>query len=276
MVNKIFKEYFYGKQTFDQLSDKYKKGVKWVKKQISNYKVQPRKRSPRKVTVVCDATFFGKRKAKNQKGVLVFRDVIKKENLIWEHIFSEKVVNYLQLKFTLENKGYLIQAVVIDGRRGVPKVFKGIPLQLCQFHQIKTVTTKLTRKPKLEAGKELRKISLTLTKTTEKVFVKKLSDWHKKHEDFLEEKTLNIKTGKNSYTHKRLRSAYNSLIKNLPYLFTYQKYPELNIPNTTNSLDGGVFSHLKTLIKNHRGLGVELREKLIDDYLNCKNPRKGI
>ena len=57
---------------------------------------------------------------------------------------------------------------------------------------------------------------------------------------------------------------------NLPYLFTYLKYPELEIPNTTNSLDGGVFSHLKKLLKNHNGLRSELREKLVDDYLNRK------
>jgi hypothetical protein len=31
------------------------------------------------------------------------------------------------------------------------------------------------------------------------------------------------------YTHKKVRSAYMSLERNLPYLFTYQKYPKLNI-----------------------------------------------
>ena len=271
---KIFNEYFYGKQTLDQLCDKYKKGIKWVKKQIDSYEVKLRKRNPRKVTVIVDATFLGKRKNKNQKGVLVFRDNIEKENLIWKHIFSEKVEDYLELKLTLERKGYEIQAVVSDGKRGVPKVFKGIPIQLCQFHQIKTVTTKLTRKPKLEASKELRKIALTLTKTTEERFTNELIVWYEKWKEFLEEKTLNIETNREYYTHKRLRSAYNSLNKNLPHLFTYQKYPELNIPNTTNSLDGGVFSHLKKLLKNHNGLRVELREKLVDDYLNKKAPKK--
>ncbi|MFC1802052.1 hypothetical protein ACFLY7_01260, partial [Patescibacteria group bacterium] len=91
---------------------------------------------------------------------------------------------------------------------------------------------------------------------------------------FLEEKTLNIQTGKSNHTHKRLRSAHGSLKRNLPYLFTYQEYPELKIPNTTNSLDGGGFSHMKRLLKNHNGLCGELREKMVDDYLNGENPRK--
>lgn len=98
LTNKIFREYFYSKQTLSQLSDKYKKGTKWVKKQINNCKIKLRKRNPRKVTVVCDATFFGKRKNKNQKDVLIFRDNIEKENLIWKHIEKEKAEDYLQLK----------------------------------------------------------------------------------------------------------------------------------------------------------------------------------
>lgn len=224
--------------------------------------------------MVCDATFLGKRKYGNQKGVLVFRDNSKKENLTWKHIEKEMVIDYLCLKLFLEKRGYTIQSVTIDGKRGVSKVFRGIPVQICQFHQVKTITSKLTRKPKLEAGVELRRISLTLTKTNEDVFTKELDVWYEKWKDFLNEKTLNVETGRKHYTHKRLRSAYRSLITNLPYLFTYLKYPELNIPNTTNSLDGGVFSHLKKLLKNHNGLRIELREKLVNDYLNRENPRK--
>ena len=160
--------------------------------------------------------------------------------------------------------------MVIDGKQGVVKVFGDIPVQLCQFHQIKTVTTKLTRKPKLEAGKELRRLSLTLINTTEDIFKKELNTWYEKWKDFLNEKTLNPETGRKHFTHKRLRSAYKSLDKNLPHLFTYQIHPKLNIPNTTNSIDGGVFSHMKKLLKNHNGLRNSLREKLVGDYLNRK------
>jgi len=220
--------------------------------------------------VVGDATFFGKRKYKNQRGVLVFRDNKEKENLIWKHILTEKVEDYLQLKLFLEKKGYEIEAVVIDGKRGVAKVFGEIPVQMCQFHQVKTITSKLTRKPKLEAGKELRKLSLTLTNATEEIFIKELNAWYEKWKDFLNEKTLNLETGRKHFTHKKLRSAYRGLNRNLPYLFTYQKYPELKIPNTTNALDGGVFAHLKKLLKNHSGLRNELREKLVGDFLNQK------
>ena len=43
--------------------------------------------------MVCDATFLGKRKSQNQRGVLVFRDAKEKENLIWKHVEKELVLS---------------------------------------------------------------------------------------------------------------------------------------------------------------------------------------
>ena len=62
-------------------------------------------------------------------------------------------------------------------------------------------------------------------------------------------------------------AAYKSLRRNLPYLFTYKNYPDSRVSNTTNSLDGGVFTQLKKLIKLHQGMSRSLKVKLIDDYL---------
>lgn len=133
---------------------------------------------------------------------------------------------------------------------------------MCQFHQIAIVNRYLTRRPKLEASIELRRIALSLTRSTEDKFSKELNEWHKKWNTFLKEKTINIETKKWCYTHKRLRSAYRSLNTNLPYLFTYQKHKNLNIPNTTNSLDGS-FTTLKNLLRLHRGIKRKNRYKMI-------------
>ena len=64
-------------------------------------------------------------------------------------------------------------------------------------------------------------------------------------------------------------AAYKSLHKNLPYLFTYKNRSNLQIPNTTNSLVGGVFTQLKKLIKLHQGMSRSLKMKLIDDLGAC-------
>ena len=74
------------------------------------------------VVIVCDATFYGKKKDK--LGTLVFKDIIKDEILIWKHIDSEKVFDYKQLLQMLLDLGYIIKSVTIDGKRGLYKVFK--------------------------------------------------------------------------------------------------------------------------------------------------------
>jgi len=64
-----------------------------------------------------------------------------------------------------------------------------------------------------------------------------------------------------------LRSAYRSLKTNLPYLFTYLEYPDLDIPNTTNSLEG-TFSNLKTKLRIHSGIKEWRKRKIIDEILS--------
>lgn len=205
--------------------------------------------------------FFGR-----EYGVLVFRSFDLKQNLYWTEVKSETAAVYQEAKQILEELGFTFDAIVIDGRPGVRAVFNDIPIQVCQFHQIKTINKYLTRRPKLQAARELRTIALALTEVTEEYFTILLNQWHEKWKGFLKERTVNSETDKWFYTHKRIRSAYRSLKTNLPYLFTYLKYPHLNIPNTTNSLDGS-FSYLRTLLNIHRGLKQERRWKLIQEIL---------
>lgn len=70
-------------------------------------------------------------------------------------------------------------------------------------------------------------------------------------------------TGKKTFTHKRLRQAYSSVKRALPYTFTAHKFlPEKKVCNTTNSLDG-YFSHLKSKLSVHRGASKSTQIKII-------------
>lgn len=138
---------------------------------------------------------------------------------------------------------------------------------MCHFHQKMIVQRYITRKPKLEASRDLRKIVSRLTSTTQTRFENRLDSWCLEHEEFINEKSINPTTGKEYYTHRKLVASYKSLRRNLSYLFTYRNYPDLNIVNTTNALDGGVFTQLKKLTKLHQGITKSLKSKLIDDYL---------
>ena len=56
-------------------------------KQRDKYIVDKKMHNPRAINLICDATFYGKRKDK--LSTLVFKDVELKEMLIWKHIEFE-------------------------------------------------------------------------------------------------------------------------------------------------------------------------------------------
>lgn len=197
----------------------------------------------------------------------MLKDSSTKEILIWKHIRSETLKSYKYLLKELLEIEYIINSITIDGKRGIYKAFENYPVQMCHFHQKRIIQRYITKNPKLQACRDLQKIMHRLTSTNETIFTKRLDVCYEIHKNFLAEKTLNENTEKESFTHAKLVSAYRSLRTNLPYLFTHKKYKYLNIQNTTNSLDGGVFSPMKMLIKIHRGLNKSLKLKMVDDYL---------
>jgi hypothetical protein len=197
---------------------------------------------------------------------MVFRDYYNKKNIYWQYLKYENLEAYINGINVLKAKGWNILGIVCDGKRGMFNVFDNIPIQMCQFHQVAIVRRYITNTPRLEAGIELKRLTQLLTVTDKESFERLLNNWYSKWKDFLLERTINTETGKKHYTHKRIRSAYMSLKHNLPNLFTWYDHPELNIPNTTNSLEG-VFSNLKSKLNLHTGLKLYRKIKFIDDFL---------
>jgi hypothetical protein len=221
---------------------------------------------------VADATFFGKRS--DRLGTLVFLDVLTGKVVASKHIETETAEDYKQLLDQIREQGFIVQGVVLDGKRGVAKVFKDSPVQMCHFHQLAIIKRYLTNNPKLEASIDLLQICKKLRRISEDRFKDALDIWYLKYKSFIEEKTPNPTTGRLTYTHAKLVSAYNSLRNNLPNLFTYKKYKFIKLPNTTNHLDGGVFSQLKKFIKLHQGLCKSNKVKFIDEFLSAYNERR--
>jgi hypothetical protein len=194
------------------------------------------------------------------------RAPVLKKNLYWKEITAENKAVYQEARRYLEEAGFVIQAVVIDAKRGIKEVFSDLVVQICQYHQQQIVTRYLTTRPKTEAGQELKLISDSLTWQNEESFTRLLEEWHDRWNRFLKERTYAQSRKHWWYTHGRLRAAYRSLHTNLPYLFSYLKYPELNIPNTNNSLEGQ-FGRIKQLLNNHHGLRSWRRYRMIEAVL---------
>ncbi len=211
---------------------------------------------------------------------------------------------YEEARRYLEAAGFSIQAVVLDAKHGIREVFSDLVIQICQYHQQQIIRRYLTARPMTEAGQELKLLADSLAKIDEKLFTELLKNWHEKWRGFLTERIhpactrtdFGVSAQSNAstserihfsvrlqcehrertykpdgkhwwYTHKRIRATYHSLMTNLPYLFSCQKYPEMNIPNTNNSLEG-YFSKLKRLLNNHNGLKRWRRYRLIEAILN--------
>jgi len=210
-----------------------------------------------------DTTYWGR-----NFGVMLFKDAITKENLLKYYVKTE--TNYLYKKGINELllSGFQVLAIVCDGRIGLLKSFPDIPVQMCQFHQVAIIRRYITKNPKLPASIELKAIVKLLKQTDKESFEGALKDWHTKWEAFLNERTVSEKTGKSYFTHKRLRSAYRSLKTNLPFLFTWYEHIDLNIPNTTNAIDGH-FADLKNKMRNHNGLSYKRKRKFIDGFLKA-------
>lgn len=212
-----------------------------------------------------DTTYFGR-----GFGLMVFMDNTTKAVLHYAIVSHETNSAYKQGIDHLVSLGVDVQSITCDGRRGLSKLFTSIPCQMCQFHQIQIVTRYLTRRPKNSASLELRKLTLNLTELDKSAFTKRLNHWYLTYEAYLDERSINTDTGKTWYTHKRLRSAYRSLKTNSDWLFTCREYKHLDIPNTTNSLEG-LFSELKRQLHNHHGLNEYRKLRFIKDFLLSKS-----
>lgn len=209
-----------------------------------------------------DTTYFGR-----IFGVMVFKDSISGQILFKQYVKQETNNLYLFGVKEVARRGIKIQSIICDGRKGLLNLFDGIPIQMCNFHQVATIRRYLTKKPKMQASQELWSHVLLLKNTDKESFEGGLNDWHIKWSDFLNERKIDAK-GKNRYVHKRLRSAYRSLKTNLPWLFTWYDNLELNIPNTTNAIDGH-FADLKNKLRNHNGLSLERKKKFIDEFFKA-------
>ena len=90
---------------------------------------------------------------------------------------------------------------------------------MCQFHQVAIIRRYITKKPKIPPNKDLKILGELLTRTDRETFEYYLKRYEETYGDFLKEKTryIDLSSGKEKwhYTHKKTRSAFFSLKRNL-------------------------------------------------------------
>ncbi len=256
----IWFDFVFKKQVHRELVEKYHLDKRTIHSLLEKYILPKKTHIPRALFVVVDATYFRKQKNTEPWCTVVFRDPIAKENL-WYGFGDVETHNlYLQGRACLESLGYVILGVTGDGISCLRKVFSDIPFQMCLVHMERIVVRKITRNPKLEAGIVLLALTKTLGRCSSEVFKERFKKYIDQYRDFLNEKSINPETGRSDWTHKELHSAVLSVMMFLPYLFSYEKTKELS--QTTNSLEGH-FSHVKDIVRIHRGISTSLLRKVL-------------
>jgi hypothetical protein len=230
-IKQLWNEYSHWKQTYTELSEKHKVSVKKIQKELDKYEfIAPRIR-PKKIVLLMDTTYFW------DVWLMAFKEAESKKIINFRLVKNENNKAYKEGVKELQEQWWEVQGIVCDGRMGLLTGFLNIPTQMCHFHQVAILRRYITKNPVLPANKDLKWLGELLIQTDKETFEYELEKYYQKYELFLKETRINSKW-KPEFIHKRTRSAYFSLKRNLKYLFTRYDYKwTLEIPNTTNALE---------------------------------------
>jgi hypothetical protein len=169
--------------------------------------------------------------------------------------------------------------VVCDGQKGLLRAlalcWPTTVVQRCRFHAWLNVKAKLTLHPESKAGQSLLQLARDLqrvrTRRQARRWKRKLKSWYRKHKTFINERTVKVSPEPRKrhwrYTHERTRSAYRQLNKIADDLLRSSYKRSLQLPGTTNHVEGGINSQIRTRIKLHRGMTNEHQKVLVNWYL---------
>ena len=261
--SQVITDYVEGKQTLDQLALKYGVNEKTIRRDLEGMRYVQKISKYKQVTIQMDTTYWGQR-----FGLMVIRDATRGKVLWRKYVRHETIADYMEGVEWLKKQGFKIYGAVIDGMKGLAKALYPYQVQLCQFHQMLTVRKYITQDPDIEASKALLDLVNNITKMDKESFIGAFEEWYEKYQDVLNERVHDKRIKKKTppYMRPRLRSAYFSVKRNMPLLWTFYDHPETGLPNTNNALEG-LFSDLKTKVRVHSGISREHRKKLLDEYI---------
>jgi hypothetical protein len=195
--------------------------------------------------------------------------------IAWRWVPYESSVYWAELLCGLPASAY----VVCDGQKGLLKAlatcWPDTIVQRCRFHAWLNVKAKLTLHPESKAAQELLELTRNLlhvrSRKQARQWKRQLKRWHRKHGMHLNERTVKVdpklRERRWRYTHERLRSAYRQIHKIQHDLLRSSFHASPGLPSTTNHVEGGINSQIRSLLKTHRGMSKEHQRKLVDWYL---------
>lgn len=261
--SQVITDYIEGKQTLRQLALRYDVSERTIRRDLTGMRFVHSISKYKEVTVQLDTTYWGR-----HFGLMIIKDALRNKILWHKYVRNETIAQYIEGISWLKSQGFKIYGAVIDGMRGLAQALYPIPVQMCQFHQILIIRRYLTQEPDLEASVQLLDLVKSITRMDKESFIGAFNEWYEKYKDVLNERVHDkrIKRNMPPYMRPRLRSAYLSLRRNMPLLWTFYDHPETGLPNTNNGIES-LFSDLKGKLRVHRGISKDNRKKLLDEYI---------
>lgn len=206
--------------------------------------------------------------------LLVAIDGATGETIAWQWCDRESTAAYMALFSRIPAP----DALVTDGMRGIlsacAQSWPGTRVQRCLVHVQRDTKADLTSRPRLQAGRELKKLSDALTRVDTPQEAARwgegLNAWYVRWKDFIDERTMAADAPGDPralkrqwwWTHGEVRRCYHRLERLFRdgSLFAWLD-PALDaagpVPRTTNLLEGGADSPVKRTLAQHHGLPEE-------------------
>lgn len=157
--DEIWSLYMEGKQTISELSHRFDVSVSTIKRRLKE--VDKKWEQPvieGSGFVHLDATYWGR-----GWGVLLALDEHSGYPLYLAFIENETASDYEAAVRSIEERGYTISGIIIDGKKSLFALFSGYRIQMCQFHMKQIIRRYLTLNPRLKAARELKELMDMLT-----------------------------------------------------------------------------------------------------------------
>ena len=271
-----FEKWVIERRTILQLSEESHYSERTLKRYFKEYLSKPPTLSvypSEKVNLLIDGTYFS-----NGICLVLYRDATIKFTQLYRFSDGE---HYTEIKEDLENLvklGVHIESITSDGHKAILKAIKTVlpeaKLQRCLVHIQRDCRIWLTKNPKSNAGYDLKeitsKIHLIHNYQDLSFWLLDLENWLNKYQNYINQKSYNLETGRYWYTHKMVRRSFMTIKRALPNMFHYLDNPR--IPKSTNSIES-FFGHMKNHLNIHRGLSYKHRKQYLMWYLFFKNKK---
>ena len=191
----LWKLYQENKQTVAELAASLGTSPSTIKRRLRNVVIkwsQPALSGSGFVHI--DATYWGR-----NCGVIVAQDSKTKQILYLSFIKHERLSDYQDAVTSIEERGYKINGIIIDGLQHLFSLFSAYKVQMCQFHMKQIVRRYITQNPRLLSARALNVIINNLTTNSKDDFVREYKSWKEEWKDTLNKRSQ-LKNGRTRQT----------------------------------------------------------------------------